>query len=79
MDDPMVFLLWPITMVWYFNRLSKSNCPYISVTNPIWSWHIVVTYYLIEGNVIIAVAVIHILYINAYTVPHSSLSHPLHF
>ena len=49
----MVFLLWSINKVCYFNRLSKSNNCYISVINPIWSWHIISIYYLIEGNVII--------------------------
>lgn len=37
----------------------KSNCPWIAIVNPIWSQHIILTHDFLEGNVIMAMAVIH--------------------
>ena len=67
----MVFLLWPINKVCYFNRLSKSNNCYSSVMNPIWSWRIISVYYLTEGNVIITTRHLYHNYHNYYCFTYS--------
>lgn len=54
----MVFPLWSISMGCSVNRLPKSNCPWIALVNAIRLQCIVLTYYFIEGNVIMAMAVI---------------------